>query len=287
MAILSAARGGALLLGTAILAIAVPSAAQAAPPSPPASSPPAATPSSSPPSPPASAPPAATSPAPAPSAAPATPSTPPASSPAGTPSASSTPATPPASPSASSPPPQPVASASSRPLAPTAQEASSSREEPSVRLPWYAPVVIPYEDGMPIPPGYGLTHRRRRALIATGAALFGASYLTSALTAATVVAGIDKHRSEVAPLFIPFAGPWITLATSRDAQLNDPDRRMNGVLLVVDGVAQITGAALFIAGMVTREPILMRTRASYDKSAMLAVPEVLVGGRSASLRWVF
>jgi hypothetical protein len=151
-------------------------------------------------------------------------------------------------------------------------------------LPWYAPRVLAYEEGQPIPPGYAVTQRRRRSLIVAGAALFGASWLTSALTAATVVAGTNRHRSEVAPLFAPFAGPWITVATSRDARLDDPDRRMNGVLLVVDGVAQLTGAALFLAGMVTREPVLTRTRQSFDTAAL---PEILVGGRAAALRWRF
>jgi hypothetical protein len=151
-------------------------------------------------------------------------------------------------------------------------------------LPWYAPPILAYEDGQPIPPGYALTLRRRRSLIVAGAALFGASWLTSALTAATVVAGTDRHRSEVAPLFAPFAGPWITVATSRDARLDDPDRRMNGVLLVVDGVAQLTGATLFVAGMVMREPVLTRTKHSYDTAAL---PELLVGGRAAALRWRF
>ncbi|MFT3771188.1 MAG: hypothetical protein QM820_37715 [Minicystis sp.] len=181
-------------------------------------------------------------------------------------------------------------------LAIAAPSAAQTAEAPApslppsagARLPWYAPAVIPYyEDGMPIPPGYGLQYRRNRPLIIAGAALFGGSYLAAALTAGTVVAGTDKHRMEVAPLFAPFVGPWITLATSRDAQLNDPDRRVNGVLLVVDGVAQITGAALFIAGMVTREPVLMRRRDSYDSTASLAVPEIFIGGRSAALRWQF
>jgi hypothetical protein len=157
----------------------------------------------------------------------------------------------------------------------------------TARLPSYAPAILTYEDGMPIPPGYRLETRRRRSLMAAGAALFGASYLASALTAGTVVAGYDKHRMEVAPLFIPFAGPFVTLSTSRDVQLNDPDRRTNGALLIVDGVAQITGAALFIAGAIAREPILARTKASYLPEEASATPELFLGGRSATLRWRF
>ena len=157
----------------------------------------------------------------------------------------------------------------------------------SAPLPWYAPHTLPYAEGMPLPPGYHVIRRRPRALLAAGAALLGGSYLASALTAATVIAGHARHRSEVAPLFAPLAGPWITLATSRDAALNDPDRRANGVFVMIDGVAQITGAALIVAGLVLREPVLVRTRESYKTTAALRVPEVLVGTRSASLRWRF
>lgn len=150
-------------------------------------------------------------------------------------------------------------------------------------LPWYAPKTIPYVESMPIPLGYELGTARRNDLVYAGAAVFGVSWLASVLTAATVVAGNNRHRAEVAPLFAPFAGPWITLGTSRDAALADPDRRTNGALLIVDGVAQIGGAALFIAGLVLREPVLVRT----TPKPSLTKPEVLVSGRGAALRWTF
>lgn len=154
------------------------------------------------------------------------------------------------------------------------------------RLPWYAPTTLPYVEGMPIPPGYDVQTQRRRSLVIAGGALFGASWLASALTAASVVAGFDKHRASVAPLFIPFAGPFITMATSRDGRLDDPQTRVNGALLLVDGAAQLAGAALFIAGLVTREPVLVRTKESYGPKTSLA-PEVIVMGRAAALRWSF
>lgn len=157
----------------------------------------------------------------------------------------------------------------------------------NARLPWYAPRTLAFEEGMPLPPGYTLIRRRNRTLLAAGAAIFGASYLASALTAATVVAGHARHRSEVSPLFVPFAGPFITVATSRDAALGDPDRRTNGVLLLLDGAAQITGAALFIAGLVAREPVLVRTRDSYGVESASVGPEIVIGPRSAGLIYRF
>jgi len=177
------------------------------------------------------------------------------------------------------------------PPAPARQPPAAALADPRLleaeRLPWYSPPTLAYEDGTPIPPGYRLVSRRRQSLLAAGAALFGGSYLISALTAGTVVAGYDKHRIEVAPLFIPFAGPFVTLATSRDAQLNDVDRRTNGVLLLVDGVAQLTGAALFIVGIATREPFLARTKGSYRPAEARVMPEIFVGSRGAALRWQF
>jgi hypothetical protein len=182
----------------------------------------------------------------------------------------------------------PASAQDAPPAAPDRHDSGDRVPWAHARLPWYAPKALPYLEGMPIPPGYDVQTRRRRSLMIAGAALFGGSWLASVLTASTVVAGFDKHRAGVAPLFIPFAGPFVTLATSRDARLDDPARRANGALLLVDGATQIGGAALFIAGLVTREPILARTKESYgekDKSAL--VPEVLVMGRAAALRWQF
>jgi len=175
-----------------------------------------------------------------------------------------------------------------------AAPAAAQAPPPPERGPWagatlppYAPRLLPYEEGMPIPPGYQVEMRRRRPLIIAGAALFGAGWLTSALTASTVMLGYGKHRSEVAPLFVPLAGPFIAMGTSRDARLDDPVTRVNGALLLLDGAAQLTGAALFIAGMATREPVLARTPRSYAPKDASAAPEVLFSGRAAALRWRF
>jgi len=155
------------------------------------------------------------------------------------------------------------------------------------RLPWYAPPTIPYLEGVPFPPGYWPALRPRRSFIAAGAALFGGSYLASVLTAATILGGNGKHSIEVAPLFAPFAGPFATLGTSRDVQLNDPGVRTNGVLVIVDGVAQVAGAALFIAGYAAPERVLVRTKESYQPEEAAWVPEVAFTGRGGALSWVF
>lgn len=195
-----------------------------------------------------------------------------------------------ATPAAAEPPPEIAApfppSPTRSPPAPHVGDKRASRPVDAweaTRLPWYAPPSLTYEEGMPLPPGYTLVQRRPKNLLLAGAALFGASYLAAALTAATVIGGHARQRSEVAPLFAPLAGPWITLATSRDAALGDPDRRANGVLAMLDGVAQPTGAALLIAGLVSRKPVLVRTRESYGVRETSFAPEVVLGPRSASV----
>jgi hypothetical protein len=146
--------------------------------------------------------------------------------------------------------------------------ASSARSEPLPSAPvaprpaslaYYAPSVLPYVPGMPVFTGYHLEHRRNRPL------LFASAYLTSAFVATAVLLGQDRHRFEVAPLYAPFAGPFATLGTSRNVQLNDPYERTNGIVLIASGVVQITGAALFIAGLATRETRQVRDTRERDR----------------------
>lgn len=140
-------------------------------------------------------------------------------------------------------------SARSEPLPPTPAPAAPG----PASLAYYAPSVLPYVPGMPVFTGYHVEHRRNRSLLIAGAAVFASGYLTSVFVATAVLLGQDRHRFEVAPLYAPFAGPFATLGTSRNVQLNDPYERTNGIVLIASGVVQLTGAALFIAGLATHE----------------------------------
>ncbi len=113
--------------------------------------------------------------------------------------------------------------------------------------PGYAPRKIPVDGGAP-PPGYHLGSEPRSALWVTGLAVFAASYGPSILVAGTAV---SEGEEDVAPLFVPIAGPWITARTA------DAEGGARG-FLVLSGLAQLTGAGLFIAGMAAQRDVFVR-----------------------------
>ncbi|HVY45213.1 MAG TPA: hypothetical protein VHB21_05000 [Minicystis sp.] len=119
--------------------------------------------------------------------------------------------------------------------------------DPILRFP---PKLLPYDEGAPVPPGYHVETRPTKSYLLGGASLFGASYLVSAVIAATVVAARQPDASRVAPLAIPVAGPFVTLAT---AHAGVP----GGVVLAVDGIAQTAGAILFVSGFYIPEKVLV------------------------------
>jgi hypothetical protein len=82
------------------------------------------------------------------------------------------------------------------------------------------------------------------AMVGSGVAIFGLSYVPAVVVGATSGLGADRT------LFVPLAGPWIDLtqrpgctpATSCNAENTDK------VLLVVDGVFQAIGALTIVGG---------------------------------------
>lgn len=113
-----------------------------------------------------------------------------------------------------------------------------------------------YEEGQPVPPGYHPETRVRKGMIIGGAVTFGALYLISALTAATVhdtcdAVGSSSCSNSLTPLYIPAVGPFVAIGTSHADALGS-------FALVVDGVAQTGGLALAIAGFVATQSLLVR-----------------------------
>jgi hypothetical protein len=140
---------------------------------------------------------------------------------------------------------------------------------PGSEYPPVGPKKMGYEEGQPIPPGYHLETRARRGLIIAGAVTFGVTYLLSAFTASIAVdAGGDE---EFGPLFIPVAGPFVTIGTA--------EAEGTGTFaLVLDGVAQAGGVAMFIAGLATEEQYLLR-----NDVASVKVAPMMVGPNSFGL----
>lgn len=132
------------------------------------------------------------------------------------------------------------------------------------------PKVIPWRDGEPVPPGYHPETRVRKGLVISGAIVFGTVYLFTAIGGADAV---YRGSSGYAALFVPCAGPFLTLATTRQDSLER-------VGLVLDGLVQITGAALLLPGLLVPRTVLVRDDVS--KAFVLPAP-MSFGPNSAGL----
>ena len=148
----------------------------------------------------------------------------------------------PPAPSAPSQPPLPVATDTGR-----APGYPPAYPQPySYRSPYQYPETIPYVEGQRPPAGYHEKTEVRRAYVAAGAAVFGVAYGGALLTALaysdTESDTEERTDTHAMPLLIPAAGPFIGLATL------DPD--LNGTSwLVLDGLVQATGIAMFLVGV--------------------------------------
>ncbi|WP_437730034.1 hypothetical protein [Sorangium sp. So ce1335] len=110
------------------------------------------------------------------------------------------------------------------------------------------PKVLPWREGEPVPPGYHPEARVRKGLVISGAIVFGTVYLFTAIGGADAV---YRGSSGYAALFVPCAGPFLTLATTRQDDLET-------MALVLDGLVQITGAALLLPGLLVPKTVLVR-----------------------------
>ena len=122
---------------------------------------------------------------------------------------------------------------------------------PARRVVFVGAETLPYKDGYPIPEGYHPEMRMRQGLVIAGGVTFGAMYLFSAAGAA---ASADKS------LFVPIAGPFLQLGNI-DFTSTTEGRAFAGlaaVVLVVDGLAQLAGAAMLLAGLTTKKEVLVR-----------------------------
>ena len=123
------------------------------------------------------------------------------------------------------------------------------------------PKYLPYTDGDPVPDGYVKDTRVRAGLVIGGAVLFAVTYgmtaasggILSSAEEASIV-GEEPDTEQFVPLYIPVAGPFIAI-DSMEAE------GAGVALLIVDGVAQTAGLAMFIAGLAAQEDVLKRTSA--------------------------
>jgi hypothetical protein len=114
---------------------------------------------------------------------------------------------------------------------------------------------LPYEEGLPIPPGYDLVSRPRHGLVVAGSILVGVLW-TLGIMAATK----ENFGDQLGFLLVPGIGPWLTLAAGGGkpsytekciADVCEGQRRVDlRPALVVDGIGQTVGAALLVSGLV-------------------------------------
>ena len=146
---------------------------------------------------------------------------------------------------------------------------------PNARYMW--PRVTRYDPTLPIPPGYHLEQRPVSGLIATGVALFGGTYLTSAFVGASALAE-DTDVDELGLLLVPVIGPLLAVETG------EPEGAPAAVL-VVDSLAQATGGALLVASIFARKEKLVRDDVRTEP--LLRGAEIDVGPGHVSLRVPF
>jgi len=124
---------------------------------------------------------------------------------------------------------------------------------------------LPYEEGDAIPEGYRLRDRPRRGLIIAGSIVTGIPWLFS-VTAAVA----SDYENKSGFLVIPALGPWLMLATGGasdepcSSTLDSCSRNRSGLrsILVLDGLVQTAGAAMFVAGLAIPRKRLVRTDVS-------------------------
>lgn len=109
------------------------------------------------------------------------------------------------------------------------------------------------------------------AILGSGLVIFGISYGTSVVVAATSDLPEDHH------LFIPILGPWIDFANRGGcggvAGPSCDTETTNRVLLVVDGVVQAIGALTVLDAFFTPEShTVTRTRAAKNGARVYVAP---------------
>lgn len=127
------------------------------------------------------------------------------------------------------------------------------------------PPLLPFRDGLPIPPGYHVEKRPASGLIMTGAVALGVGYL------AGLGVGLDKgFDGSLGWLALPVIGPWpavtgrkvncaaVTVDEARQCLDSASKEATTIALVAVDGMVQATGLLLLLAGLASGQPELVR-----------------------------
>lgn len=135
----------------------------------------------------------------------------------------------------------------------------------------FYPPVLPYETGMPVPPGYHVEHRSANGFIAGGATTLIVSYI-----AAVAVGANESFGNGTGWTIVPVVGPWAAIGargykcdinvtpenavTKTNACVNGAFNEVQTIaILSADAVVQATGAVLLIIGLSSGREELVRS----------------------------
>ena len=139
----------------------------------------------------------------------------------------------------------PPSQPSPRPQPAPRPEPTEAAETPDARQ------LEKWEPGAPVPAGYHAETRTRRGLVLGGAGTFVGFYGTALFAA--WLASAAGAGGKVAAMWVPLVGPFI--------QMGQPDSKALISYLFLDGVGQIAGITMLVAGLLSPQHVLVRNDA--------------------------
>lgn len=148
---------------------------------------------------------------------------------------------------------------------PDAVPARQTPSDDSWRAPKDLPPLLPYRAGRKVPAGYEVASVPRTGMVVGGAVIAGGLHLVSMIAAVALDAEAEEtlrdqqggsrtdpeFDNRYTPLFIPVVGPFVAVKTSEASGTGM-------AILVMNGVAQVTGCALVIAGLAAPKQVLVK-----------------------------
>jgi hypothetical protein len=187
------------------------------------------------------------------------------------------------------------------PPAPAAPVPAPATASPPVRLPPAAPAapvvgreqapipvdgdprppILPYRHGFPVPPGYEIVKRPATGLLAGGLVGLGIAYTTG-----VVFAAVNGFENGTGWLAVPIVGPWgaigsrdyetcrtRTVAEAKACVRNAVKEVQVITFFAVDGIGQLAGGLVTLAGLVSSKEELIRSDL-VEKVQVSVVPPV-------------
>lgn len=123
-------------------------------------------------------------------------------------------------------------------------------------VPGYAPPRLEWSKGEPIPPGYTPSTEIRSGFVIAGAVTLGVTWIFGGIVPG--IAGTAAGAGEFGVMFVPAVGPFIAMPVLAAASSGSSGLGAAYAILVIDGLAQSTGAALLLYGLLAQRDVLIR-----------------------------